>query len=122
MITPSSGLQREVRNLGRPMQERKYVPLSERLSWTSSVFSCSESSLTAHQEDGPPSCLRLRSVARICTRATELRLREDGYETAPTVPFQGAPSRTIALRMVSSLRATAMRATFFGLPAATRRS
>src|SRR5262249_6529811 len=72
---------------------------------------------------GPaPSCLRLRSVAPLGARATELRLREDGYETAPTVPFQGMPSRTIALRMVSSLRATAMMATFLGLPAAIRRS
>jgi len=38
------------------------------------------------------------------------------------VPFQGVPSRMIALRMVSSLRATAMMATFLGLPAALRRS
>jgi len=30
-----------------------------------------------------------------------LRLREDGYETDPTVPFQGVPSRTIALRTFS---------------------
>src|SRR6516225_701559 len=55
-------------------------------------------------------------------RATELRLRADGYETASTVPLQGLPSRRIALRMVSSLRATAMMATFLGLPAAMRRS
>src|SRR5215475_3796532 len=81
-----------------------------------------QSSLTAHQEDGPPPCRRLRSVAPIRVRATELRLREDGYETAPTVPFQGVPSRTIALRIVSSLRATATMATILGLPAATRRS
>ena len=32
------------------------------------------------------------------------------------------PSRTIALRMVSNLRATAIMATFLGLPAAMRRS
>ena len=66
--------------------------------------------------------LRLRSAAPVGAKATELRLREDGYETAATVPFQGVPSRTIALRVINSLRATAMRATFFGLPAATRRS
>src|SRR5262249_17241375 len=77
---------------------------------------------SAHQEDGPPSFLRLRSVARVRARATELRLREDGYEAASRVPFQGVRSRTIALSMVSSLRATAMMATFLGLPAAMRRS
>jgi len=50
------------------------------------------------------------------SKGDELRLREGGDETAPTVPFQGVASRTIALRIVNSLRATAMIATFLGLP------
>ncbi len=37
-------------------------------------------------------------------------------------PSHGFPVLTIALRMVSSLRMQATSATFFGLPAATRRS
>ena len=58
---------------------------------------------------GWPAILSAPALGRpIGARATELWLRADGYETASTVPLQGLPSRTIALRMVSSLRATAM--------------
>src|SRR5215212_2703124 len=75
---------------------------------------------TAHQEDGSPSSLR-RSRSPCGARATELRLREDGYEASTSVAFQGRRWRRMALRMVRSLRATATTATIFGLPAAIKR-
>src|SRR6187399_3114172 len=93
---------------------------AQRLSWRSSVLAWLElpSLLTKRMARHPP-CAGLGHPCG--ARVTELRLREDGYEASTSVAFQGRRWRRMALRMVRSLRATAMTATIFGLPAAIKR-
>ncbi|HZA02587.1 MAG TPA: hypothetical protein VE665_09935, partial [Hyphomicrobiaceae bacterium] len=59
-------------------------------------FDMKKAPFTAHQEGGPPSSRHLRSLAPFGVRATELRLREDGY--AQTSCRHGWRSRRMALR------------------------
>ena len=110
---------------GEPVEPRQggcaaVLRRAQRLSWPSSVLALLElpSLLTKRMARHPPCA----GLGRPCgARATELRLREDGYEASTSVAFQGRRWRRMALRMVRSLRATAMAATIFGLPAAIKR-